>query len=154
MFYLILLTLTQVMLTMSTFTMTIVDFAMDRGIPKWNAVLLLTLYTVVDVIAKLGSGWISDKGFLTRSSMMATHLVVMSVSAYLASSCWSYECFIPVSLASGWCNGVTLVLAPVLLMELVDTDVFSVCFGIASFFPAVGLLLRPLLIGKNLDAVE
>uniref|UniRef100_V5GF66 Putative monocarboxylate transporter n=1 Tax=Ixodes ricinus TaxID=34613 RepID=V5GF66_IXORI len=55
------------------------------------------------------------------------------------------------SVVAGWCNGSTLTLIPVLLMDIVELSEYGVCYGVSSF--AVGVLgfLRPSMIGHYRD---
>ncbi|EEC03877.1 monocarboxylate transporter, putative, partial [Ixodes scapularis] len=133
---------------MSTYLAVIVDFATDRNISKWNAVLLLTFYSMGDLAARMGSGWITDKGFIGKNFMMAVSLFVCAVSLCLMPFCHAFYLHAFLAIVVGWCNGATLILVPVFYMDLVDADSFSECFGICIFVAGVMLLPRPLLVGK------
>ncbi|CAN7998554.1 unnamed protein product [Ixodes hexagonus] len=146
-FYLIAFSLSQILNNMTTFMTVIVDFALDRDVSKWHAVVLISYYTIMDLVARLGSGWITDKGFLKRGTMMAIHLMIWGVSLYLMPVCRPYYCQVLLCLVCGWCNGSTLILIAVLFVELVGIDKLGVCFGIATFLAGLLGLLRPPLIG-------
>ncbi|KAM7291224.1 uncharacterized protein ISCGN_027797 [Ixodes scapularis] len=136
---------------MSTYLAVIVDFATDRNISKWNAVLLLTFYSMGDLAARMGSGWITDKGFIGKNFMMAVSLFVCAVSLCLMPFCHAFYLHAFLAIVVGWCNGATLILVPVFYMDLVDADSFSECFGICIFVAGVMLLPRPLLVGYFRD---
>lgn len=146
-FYLISLSLSVILFDMSTYMTIIVDFAVDHGISKWNAVYLIFAYTVADLLARLGSGWITDHKYLLKSTMMGSHFVLWGASLYLMPLCSPYSCQVALSALSGWCNGSTLILIAVLFMELVGIDKLGVCFGIATTFAGLLGLARPSLIG-------
>lgn len=148
-FYLIASTNGISLFIMSTYLAVIVDFAIDRNISKWNAVLLLMFYSIGDMVAKLGSGWITDKGFIGKNFMTAVNLFVCAVSLCLMPLCHSFYLHAFLAMVVGWCNGATLILIPVLYMDLVDADSFSECFGTSIFLGGVMLLPRPLLVGKS-----
>uniref|UniRef100_A0A4D5RP51 Putative monocarboxylate transporter n=2 Tax=Ixodes TaxID=6944 RepID=A0A4D5RP51_IXOSC len=151
-FYLIAFSLSQILNNMTTFMTVIVDFALDRDVSKWHAVLLVSYYTVMDLVARLGSGWITDKGYLKRSTMMAVHLTMWAVSLYLMPVCRPYYCQALLSMVCGWCNGSTLILIAVFFVELVGIEKLGVCFGIATFLAGLLGLLRPTLIGYYRDS--
>ncbi|CAN8012601.1 unnamed protein product [Ixodes pacificus] len=147
-FYLIASTNGVGLFIMSTYLTVIVDFATDRNISKWNAVLLLMCFSMGDMVAKLGSGWITDKGFIGKNFMMAVNLFVSAVSLCLMPFCHAFYLHAFLAIVVGWCNGATLILVPVFYMDLVEADSFSECFGTAIFLGGVMLLPRPLLVGK------
>lgn len=148
-FYLITLSFMEVIFSMSTFFTVVVDFATDRNIPRWSAVLLVTYCTATDMMGRLLSGWITDKGLLKKSTMMAIHRLMAAACLCIMPLSSSYGVYVLLSLVLGWCNGATMPLIPVLFMELVDRDAFSVCFGMATLLVGIPALARPLLIGRS-----
>lgn len=150
-FYLISFSLAIILFNMSTYMTVIVDFAVDRGVSKWNAVYLIFAYAVADLLARLGSGWITDRKYLLKSTMMGSHFVMWGASLYMMPLCSQYYCQVALSVLSGWCNGSTLILIGVLFMELVGIDKLGVCFGIATTFAGLLGLSRPSLIGFYRD---
>ncbi|CAN7998562.1 unnamed protein product [Ixodes hexagonus] len=152
-FYVIIFSFTQLLISITTYLTVIVDFAMDRDIPKWNAVLLITIFAAADMVSRLGSGWITDKGFLRRSSMMTLHFLLSTTTLCLLPLCYSYSLNVLASVILGWCNGAIMILIPVFLMELVDTSKFSVCYGTAAFLAGLPLLVRPAIIGYFRDTL-
>ncbi|CAN7998560.1 unnamed protein product, partial [Ixodes hexagonus] len=152
-FYLVTYSSLQVCNNMTLYATLYLDFAMDRDILKWGGVFVMTFYSIADLAARFGSGWITDKRLLSRSSMMACNYLLWSASLCLMPLCYSYHLQVLLSMAAGWCNGATFILIAVLLMELVDADMFSVCFGVSSLLAGLPLLLRPLLIGYFRDCL-
>ncbi|KAG0414127.1 hypothetical protein HPB47_008720 [Ixodes persulcatus] len=99
--------------------------------------------------ARLASGWFTDRGFLRRSTMMTLHLFLSAMALFLVPFCYSYSLIVLVSVIVGWCNGATIILIPVLQMELVEAGKFSVCYGTATLLSGLPLLVRPLVIGPS-----
>ncbi|CAN8014096.1 unnamed protein product, partial [Ixodes persulcatus] len=118
MFYLICYSFSIVYMNMTTYLSNIMDLAKDRNVDDWNAVFLVSIYAIGDLSARLLSGIIADKGFLQKSSMMAASFVLWTAVMCLAPFCSSYHLHVIVSLASGWCTGISVVLIPVILMDL------------------------------------
>ncbi|KAG0420330.1 hypothetical protein HPB47_003551 [Ixodes persulcatus] len=148
-FYIVALACSVIVFNVSTYSSVVVDFATDRKIPKWNAVLLLIIYSISDLVFKMGSGSITDKGFLKKSSMMAGNLLLWALSLCAMPFCYSFYLHAIQAVIVGLCSGATLILIPVLLMELVNANKFSECFGFATLIAGIPLLPRPLLIGKR-----
>ncbi|XP_075533758.1 monocarboxylate transporter 12-like isoform X1 [Dermacentor variabilis] len=146
-FYLIAFSFSAMHFNMSTYTTIVVDFGVDRGIPAWNVVYLVSIYALTDLLARLGSGWITDRKYLRKSTVMASHLALWGASLCLMPLCSSYPSQVVLSVLSGWCNGSTIILIVVLFIELVDTEKVGVCFGIANAAAGLVGLSRPLLIG-------
>ncbi|CAN8032702.1 unnamed protein product [Ixodes persulcatus] len=152
-FYLISVSQEQIVTNMSTYLTVIVDLAMDRNISKWYSVFLLLFYATADLLARIGSGWITDKGILKKNIMMALNLLLWSSSLFLMPLCYSFYLQSLLSLLAGWCNGATFIMIPVLLMEYVGLEKFSVCFGTSFLLCGLPLLVMPGLIGYFRDSL-
>lgn len=148
-FYLVTLTHLAIFNNMATCLTVVVDFAVDCGFPKWNAVLLMTAYSSADFVSRLCSGWVTDKGCMSRSTWTALCLLCWTLALASMPVGHSYYALFVSVVVSGWCNGSTISLVPVLYAEVVHIQNYAVCFGAGSTLVGVGCLLRPLLIGKN-----
>ncbi|XP_037276447.2 monocarboxylate transporter 5 [Rhipicephalus microplus] len=146
-YYVITFSFTVIHFNMATYTTVAVDFAVDRGISAWSGVYLVSVYAVSDLLARLGSGWITDRKYLRKSTMMCSHLALWGASLCLMPLCSSYPSLMVLSVLLGWCNGSTIILVVVLVMELVGLDKVGVCFGCANAVAGLAGLARPLLIG-------
>nr|XP_037277146.1 monocarboxylate transporter 5-like [Rhipicephalus microplus] len=146
-YYLTTFSFTIIHFNMTTYNTVVVDFGVDRGISAWSGVYLISVYAVSDLIARLGSGWITDKKYLRKSTMMGSHLALWGASLCLVPLCSSYPSLVAMSVLFGWCNGSTIILVVVIFMELVGLDKVGVCFGCANAVAGLAGLARPLLIG-------
>ncbi|XP_029824931.2 monocarboxylate transporter 12 isoform X2 [Ixodes scapularis] len=153
MFYLIAFSYGQVLFNMSTYLTVIVDYGTDRNLPKWNAVLLLVFYGVGDLASRFGSGWITDKKCIKRSATMSLHFFLWAVSFLLLASTDLYPFQMLSSIIAGWSNGATSTLVPVFVMELVDAQEFSFCFGLVTLTVVIPLCTRPAIIGVFRDTL-
>ncbi|KAM7291225.1 monocarboxylate transporter 7 [Ixodes scapularis] len=150
-FYLIAASQVLVFFIMGTYTTIIVDFSVDNGISRWYAISLVSLYNATDMIARFGSGLITDRGFLNKNTMMALHFALWSVSLVVTPFCTAYYCQVVLALVGGWCNGCTMILIVVFFVELVGIDNLGVTFGVGIFFSGACGFLRPSLIGYFRD---
>uniref|UniRef100_A0A4D5RL20 Putative monocarboxylate transporter n=1 Tax=Ixodes scapularis TaxID=6945 RepID=A0A4D5RL20_IXOSC len=153
MFYMIALSYAQILFNMSTYLTVIVDFATDRDVSKWNAVLLIAIYGVADVASRFGSGWISDKKYIKRSAMMSLHFLLWAASYFMLASTKHYTFQVVSAITAGWSNGATSMLVPILVMELVDAQQFSFCFGLVTLIIVLPFSLRPVMIGFFRDTL-
>ncbi|CAN8032699.1 unnamed protein product, partial [Ixodes persulcatus] len=152
-FYIVALACSVIVFNVSTYSTVVVDFATDRKISKWNAVLLLIIYAISDLVSRMGSGSITDKGFLKKSSMMAGNLLLWAFSLCAMPFCYSFYLHAIQAVIVGLCSGATFILIPVFVMELVNANKFSECFGLATLIAGIPLLPRPLLIGYFRDSL-
>ncbi|XP_077559466.1 monocarboxylate transporter 12-B-like isoform X1 [Haemaphysalis longicornis] len=150
-FYLVTLTHLAIFNNMATCLTVLVDFAVDCGFPKWNAVVLVTVYSSADFVSRLGSGWVTDRGCMSRNSWTALCLLCWTLALAAMPLGRSYYALFVCVIVSGWCNGSTLSLVPVLYVEVVHIQHYAVCFGAGSTLVGLGCLLRPLLIGYFRD---
>ncbi|XP_037580397.1 monocarboxylate transporter 12-like [Dermacentor silvarum] len=150
-FYVIAYTLGQIWYLNTTLLTVVVDAAMERGIPKWDAVSLVTFITAPDLVSRFLSGPITDKGLLRKSSMMVLSLTTNGIAHLLMTLFTSYPALAALSAVSGSCNGVAVTHIFVLCGELVDPVTFGLCMGAANFVAAFALLERPLMIGYCKD---
>ncbi|KAL1483039.1 hypothetical protein MTO96_033390 [Rhipicephalus appendiculatus] len=148
-FYVVAYTFGQSWYLNTTLLTVVVDYAVDRGIPKWDAVSLVTFIAVADLVSRFVSGPITDKGLLRKSAMMVLCLTAHGVAYSLLPLASSYPALAALSAVAGSCVGITVTHIFVLCGELVDPAVFSLCLGAANFLAAFALLERPLMIGKS-----
>lgn len=152
MFYLICASFVTVLFTMTTYLTVVVDFAVDHGVSRINAVLLISTYSLADLIARLGSGWISDRGFVSRGNMMALHFLIGGLALFAIPAFTTYAGQVTMAVVSGWATGCTMILVSVLLTEHIGLDRLPVSFGVTSFVAGALCLARPPLIGHYRDA--
>ncbi|XP_040069277.1 monocarboxylate transporter 1 isoform X1 [Ixodes scapularis] len=152
-FYAIAFSYSHIFLSVTTYITVVVDFAMDQKILKWNAVLLITIFATAEMVSSFASGWVTDKGFLRRSTMMTLHFLLSAMALFLLPLCYSYSLMVLMSVILGWSTGATEILIHVFFMELVESANFSVCFGAASLMAGLSGLARPPIIGHFRDGL-
>lgn len=151
MFYLICASFAAVLFTMTTYLTVVVDFAVDNGVSRMSAVLLISAYSVADLVARLGSGWISDRGFVSRGNMMTLNFLVGGLSLFAMPVFTTYIGQVTMAVVYGWATGCTMILVSVLLTEHIGLDRLPVSFGVTSFVAGALCLSRPPLIGHYRD---
>ncbi|CAN7998552.1 unnamed protein product [Ixodes hexagonus] len=151
MFYLICASFALILFNLTTYLTVIVDFAVGHGVSRISAVLLISVYSVADLAARLGSGWISDRGFVSRGNMMAVHFLMGGLVLFAIPVFTTYVGQAVMAVVSGWANGCTMILVSVLLTEHTGLDRLPVSFGVTSLIAGALCLTRPPLIGYYRD---
>lgn len=151
MFYLICASFAVILFNLTTYLTVIVDFAVDNGVDRMKAVLLISAYSVADLAARLGSGWISDRGFVSRGNMMSVNFLIGGLVLFAIPAFTSYVGQLTMAAISGWANGCTMILVSVLLTEHTGLDRLPISFGVTSLIAGALCLTRPPLIGHYRD---
>ncbi|KAK8761429.1 hypothetical protein V5799_027305 [Amblyomma americanum] len=150
-FYIIAYSLGQIWFLNTTLLTVIVDFALERGIGKWDAVSLVSFITAPDLVSRFVSGVVTDKGILRKSTMMFLCLGAYACAHTATPYVSSFAAIATFAAISGSCNGIAVTHIFVLCGELVPRSTFSLCMGAANFVAAFALLERPLMIGYCKD---
>ncbi|EEC07192.1 monocarboxylate transporter, putative [Ixodes scapularis] len=147
-FYLVTLTHLAAFANMTTYISVVVDFAEDRGIAKWDAISIISSFTVTDLVARLCSGWITDRKHVSRSTWVSFNFGLWALTLVLMPACSSHPGQMVFAAVYGWTTGCVLTLVPVLYAEVANLDQFAVCFGTGSCIVGAITMLRPVIIGK------
>lgn len=150
-FYILAYSAGQLWFLATTLLTVVVDFAVERGLPKWHAVSLVTFLTAADLVARFVSGLLADKAHVSKSALMALHFFANASSYTLMVHFPSYAALAAIASVTGWCNGALVNYCYVLLAELVEPEAFGLCMGVSNFIAAFALLERPLVIGYYRD---
>ncbi|KAM7291220.1 uncharacterized protein ISCGN_027793 [Ixodes scapularis] len=146
-FYLVTLTHLAAFANMTTYISVVVDFAEDRGIAKWDAISIISSFTVTDLVARLCSGWITDRKHVSRSTWVSFNFGLWALTLVLMPACSSHPGQMVFAAVYGWTTGCVLTLVPVLYAEVANLDQFAVCFGTGSCIVGAITMLRPVIIG-------
>ncbi|UYV84562.1 SLC16A11 [Cordylochernes scorpioides] len=133
------------------FSMTLVDFAKDRGISELDATFCISAFSVGDLGGRLASGWVSDLGFVKRRSMLVGGLLAMGILMGLAPRTGSYGMLVALAAILGLLTGSVIVLFPVLMTEYLGLDHLPMCLGFSGFVMGLASLCLPNLIGLCRD---
>uniref|UniRef100_V5HYF1 Putative monocarboxylate transporter n=2 Tax=Ixodes ricinus TaxID=34613 RepID=V5HYF1_IXORI len=133
------------------FNVTIVDFAIGKGLNKWEAALLLPLYGSGDLLGRNFSGQLSDRKILQRRHVMT--ISIMGASAALLSVVYANSLALlgAVSFMFGVFSGSAVILLSILLAEYFGLERLAMAIGVSSFINGIATFPRPLLIGFYRD---
>ncbi|KAG0434211.1 hypothetical protein HPB47_019268, partial [Ixodes persulcatus] len=89
-FYVIVISWLVVVYALELFFMTIVDFAIDRGLSADDAVTLLAGYAVTDLCGRVLLPVAADKQYVRASTLMAVNYFFLATSFMALPEVWSY----------------------------------------------------------------
>lgn len=148
MFHLITFTMCVYFLTVHSFFMVIVDFAKDKGIPEEKAIYIISMFSLTDMFGRAGLGWVTDRNFIGRKTMVALNLGILGVVNQLYPLIDSLEGILAVSAVHGLAVGSSITLFFVLEAECLGMDRLALVVGLISFINGIASLFRPGIIGK------
>ncbi|KAG0411905.1 hypothetical protein HPB47_010971 [Ixodes persulcatus] len=137
--------------TCPTYISVVIDFAEDRGIAKWNAISIISSFTVTDLLARLCSGWITDRKHVSRSTWVSFNFGLWALTLVLMPACSSHPGQMVFAAVYGWTTGCVLTLVPVLYAEVANLDQFAVCFGTGSCIVGAITMVKPVIIARLLE---
>ncbi|XP_037567364.1 uncharacterized protein LOC119446862 [Dermacentor silvarum] len=147
------LTLSQflVQFGLGVFLLTIIDFANDCGIGAKDSVFFMTSFCIGDMLSRVLTGLIADRG--------SVHLEFLVALAYvLQGVCYEFMCYIKsylylllLTLGIGISHGSRIFLLPIFLTRSFGLGGLSVNLSVATCICGVLALLRPFLIGYFRD---
>lgn len=127
---------------------TLVDHAMGRGIPGWQAALLVSGNGVGEIMAQLLSGQISDRQFLQRREVMAISFLLMASSWVGLVYAKSMALLTLVAVLYCLASGSIQVLTSVVMVEYLGLQNLPLASSFQALACAIVAFPRPLLIGK------
>ncbi|XP_067128922.1 monocarboxylate transporter 12-like isoform X1 [Centruroides vittatus] len=102
MFHIIWLSVAICSVTQLIYLTILVDFALDRGIPKHTAIYILSSISIAEFCGRLGCGWIIDFGCVKRRTLVALVFLIKTVM-YATIPTWNtYSGLLVTSLCLGF----------------------------------------------------
>lgn len=108
----------------------IAPYAKDIGLTADEIATLVTALSCVDLFSRLAIGYISDKGWLKSSSIIAIAALVISCSTSLLRFYTSFAALLVYATVLGVVSGAYFSLYAVVLIDYLTLDNFHTCLGI------------------------
>ncbi|GFR04721.1 monocarboxylate transporter 12-B [Trichonephila clavata] len=111
----------------------IVDFARDIDVGISNEKYILMSLSVGDLIGRLGLGWVTDKGYMTRSNFAALCFLCQGITT--AAIAWSSGFLMLVSLAAlyGLSEAGLILIFPLIVAEFIEEEKQTVAIPCTHF---------------------
>ncbi|XP_060604160.1 monocarboxylate transporter 12-like isoform X2 [Ruditapes philippinarum] len=107
----------------------IAPYAKDIGIDIDDAATLVTTQSCIDLLSRVLIGYISDKGWVRRSNIVAFSTAVISLSSCLLGFYTNYTMLLCYSIVLGLVSGVYFSLFAVVLIDYLTLAHFQTCLG-------------------------
>lgn len=152
-FYVIVFTGITFSFSFVVFPVTIVDFAISRGVARHRAALLLTSFSTGDLVGRLFSGVLTDRKLLRKDHMMVLTYAVWSAAFFALPVCSTYELTFAVTVALGMAVGSGGIFNTVLLADYLGVRVMPTTFAMYRMVLGIISLIRPFFIGYFRDRI-
>ncbi|KAF8782454.1 uncharacterized protein LOC129963981 [Argiope bruennichi] len=129
----------------------IVDFARDINVGLSNEKYILMSLSVGDLIGRLGLGWVTDNGYMTRSNFAAICFLFQGITTTIIA--WSTGFLMLVTLAAlyGMSEAGLICIFPLIVAEFIDEDKQTVAIPCTHFLAGPLCLTVAPLIGYFRD---
>ncbi|XP_059153124.1 monocarboxylate transporter 9-like [Physella acuta] len=115
-----------------------VDRALDSGIEKSEAAMLISLYGAGNIFGKLFFGWLADRELLDRLFYYIACLTVCGVSTCVSPVCGSsHELHSVYAFVFGCFIGAYATLVPIVTVDLMGVSVVAEAFGLLLSFMGI-----------------
>lgn len=144
-FYAIVVTGITFSFSFVVFPVTIVDFALNRGVSRHRAALLLTSFSAGDMAGRLFCGLLTDRGIVRKDHMMVIIYTVWSAAFLALPLCKGYELTFAVTVVLGIAVGSGGIFNTVLLADYLGISIMPATFAMFRLVLGLVSLVRPLL---------
>ncbi|KAL4220737.1 hypothetical protein ACF0H5_021131 [Mactra antiquata] len=103
--------------------------AKDLGVSTKSVADLVLVYTSVDLVARITLGYVSDKGWLRRSTLVGITTMIVSLSAHLVRFYTDFSLLIVFAVILGLVSGLYFSIYPVVLTDYMSIDKLRACLG-------------------------
>ncbi|GFS65016.1 uncharacterized protein NPIL_259941 [Nephila pilipes] len=146
-FILILVTQSLVLYNYTMFLTIVVDFSRDSGLSSKQEIIVLVCMSIGDMIGRIGLGWLTDLGFISKVSFSALCCFIMSTTfgcLYFVKD-FIFICFIDFVLGLGL--GGFLIVCPGVISDHIEEDKRPMALAARFFLYALLSLTQSPLIG-------
>ncbi|PVD34235.1 hypothetical protein C0Q70_05503 [Pomacea canaliculata] len=107
--------------------------AIEKGVGKTEAALLLSITGGLDLVCRLGTGFIADSKKLHASTLIIIAFVVLSIMTQFVRFMTSFVHFLVLAVVHGLLGGVSNVLGAILIIEYTGLENMGKGIGFAQF---------------------
>lgn len=134
--------------SLAAFLLVILDYAVDKHLDSFQSVLILTVFTVGDLMSRVSSGYVIDMRIVAHSWMMSVTFLVQGIAYLLLIYSTCYPLVLVAACFVGLTGGCRNILATVMVTEECDESRLAVNLGVMNFVTGVTIVFQPALIGE------
>ncbi|XP_054163307.1 monocarboxylate transporter 7-like [Oppia nitens] len=134
-----------------THQMVIIDFAIDREMSSFKAVVLLSSFAIADLFGRLASGLIADRRLVRKRNIVSVCILLIGALIFMTPVAHNFAVLLSMTTFLGFVCGSIIVLFSVLTMEYVGLQHLPIALGISSLIVGLTTLTRPLIVGYFRD---
>lgn len=138
---------------LSSFLLTAVDFGTDNGLGGYEAVALVTVSAVGDLVSRIGTGLILDSKVISGDALMLWSFAIQATSLAVMALVKHYWILLASCFFTGVTGGGRIFACTVMVAELFDERSLPLSLGITNFVAGILCLARPPLIGYIRDVM-
>ncbi|XP_075748697.1 monocarboxylate transporter 7 [Rhipicephalus microplus] len=138
---------------LSSFLLTAVDFGSDNGLGGYEAVALVTVSAVGDLVSRIGTGLILDSKVISADALMLWSFAIQGVSLAVMALFKEYWILLTSCFFTGVTGGGRIFACTIMVAELFDERSLPLSLGVTNFVAGIICLARPPLIGYIRDVM-
>ncbi|GBM88292.1 hypothetical protein AVEN_2103-1 [Araneus ventricosus] len=141
------------MLTFIPMVTIIVDFAMDKGLPRDTGKYVIATLSLGDLVGRLCLGWITDSGILSLPAYMVVAMLILAVSTGTLPFMHSELSLFPAVMVFGMLQGSLFIRHQVLVSRYMDTHEQTIGMGFINFLSGILGFFIPYYLGYFRDTL-
>ncbi|CAL1299375.1 unnamed protein product [Larinioides sclopetarius] len=141
------------MLTFIPMVTIIVDFAMDKGLPRDTAKYVIASLSLGDLVGRLCLGWITDSGILSLPAYMVVAMLILAVSNGTLPMMHSELSLFPAIMVFGMLQGSLFIRHQVLVSRYMGTHEQTIGMGFINFLSGILGFFIPYYLGYFRDTL-
>ncbi|XP_069795004.1 monocarboxylate transporter 13-like [Narcine bancroftii] len=128
-----------------------VPHAQNIGIEDFKGALLMSYWSVFDLIGRLGCGWFANLRLLKSLRLSIIMNTILSVILLLLPLAKNYTTLVIFSCVCGFFFGTIIALVVTLITDMVGAEKLSSALGLVMLFRSIGVFVGPPLAGLLVD---
>lgn len=152
-FYLVVVSAAACIIPLLTFMVVIMDFGLDKGLPKERAVLLMSVISIPELIGRLSFGWISDRGWLKYKTIFMISKGLAAILLFLLPEVTNEAGLFVIASFYGAIESCAAIILNVLFVEYMGLEKLTIAFSWSIFLNGFIFLSMPYVIGTFRDEI-
>lgn len=142
MFYALIATWLVLCYNTDIFFSTIVDLALDKGVPLRDAVALIPYFSITDLVGRVFLPLLADRKYLRRTTLMVINYILLGAAVVSVPFTDRYGALVGASLCVAMFMGCGMTMHSVMMADYLGLERLAVGYSI------MGAICGPLLLGK------